>query len=275
MSKKIILFSAGVFILAIGGIYVAHKKTVPIENQSVSYSCSDKKTITATYGEKSVAIKLSDGRSFVLPQQISGSGIRYETDGIAFLSKGPNAFLIEQGQQTYMNCVEGTNVPNGDANTFTDAGKTFSFSYPKVTTISGGDIGYTQSWSNNQITLGLELAKLEIPRESQPKTNFSGATLSVGTSSDVDAVKSCVATGTSVSINGADFTKSTSSDAGAGNFYETTMYRIFRNSQCYNLEYTIHTTNIGNYSPDQGIVEYDKSSVTQTLESIVQSFKFL
>ena len=275
MSKKTILFSFSIAILVIGSIYFGYKKNTPIEDPFISYSCSDAKTIVATYGEKSVAIKLSDGRALVLPQQISGSGIRYETDGIAFLSKGPNAFLTEHGEQTYMNCVEGSNTLSDDISTFTDAGKTFSFSYPKTTTLSGGDIGYTQSWSNNQTTLGLVLAKVEIPRESQPKTNFSGATLSVGTSSDVTAVKDCTTTGTPVRINGTDFIKSSSSDAGAGNFYETTMYRTLRNNQCYSLEYTIHTTNIGNYSPDQGIVEYDKSSVTKTLESVVQSFRFL
>jgi hypothetical protein len=126
------------------------------------------------------------------------------------------------------------------------------------------------------------LAKATLPRETQPKTNFSGATFTVGTSADSDAVTGCTTnaldgTGTNKGaavINGVNFTKFETSDAGAGNFYDTTSYRTVRNNQCYAIEYTIHSTNIGNYSPDQGIKAFDKLSVQKVLEQMVQSFTF-
>ena len=77
-----------------------------------------------------------------------------------------------------------------------------------------------------------------------------------------------------VSLHGMDYTKLTVSDAGAGNFYDVTSYRMIKDSQCYALEYTIHSTNIGNYSPDQGITEFDKTKIQTILESIVKSFSF-
>ena len=38
---------------------------------------------------------------------------------------------------------------------------------------------------------------------------------------------------------------------------------------------TIHSTNIGNYDPSQGISEFDKTNVTNVLETIAGSFMFL
>ena len=71
------------------------------------------------------------------------------------------------------------------------------------------------------------------------------------------------------------FSKFTLNDAGAGNLYETTSYRGLFDGDCYAIEYTIHSTNIGNYSPDQGVKEFDKVKVQEELEKILDSFKFL
>ncbi len=78
-----------------------------------------------------------------------------------------------------------------------------------------------------------------------------------------------------VIIHGITYTKVTYSDAGAGNFYDTTSYRVVRHSQCYAIEYTIHSSNIGNYSPNQGISAFDEWKVQSILEGMVQSFIFL
>jgi hypothetical protein len=164
---------------------------------------------------------------------------------------------------------------------FTDQGKTVSFSHPTEFAVMSGDNGYSSAWRFNTETLGRLVARVEVPRSFQPKTNFSGATFTVGTSSDGTAVKDClVATngertnGTEV-INGVTYTKMTLTDAGAGNYYDTTSYRTLRNNQCYVAEYTIHSTNIGNYSPDQGISEFNTAAVTTLLNGMVQSVRLL
>lgn len=261
---------------------------VPATGNVVQYSCTQG-TIAATFTEGQVALVLSDGRQFMLPQAPSGSGIRYEKDGVVLVGKGNDAFLTENGTTTYANCVaaaSNTGGMSGDTNagmkTFTDASKTFRFSYPTMFSVTGGGIGYTNGWSDGSTETGLVLAQVVIPGSFQPKTNLSEARFSVGTSAAAGAVKNCfvntngnVNGKTEVTINGTKYTKLTYGDAGAGNFYDTTSYRTVRNDQCYAIEYTIHSTNVGNYSPDQGITEFDKAKVQSLLEGMAQSFAFL
>lgn len=259
---------------------------------TVTYFCTIG-GIVASYSADSVALTLSDGRSMTLPQVRSGSGIRYESTStsavpgtdVAFSSKGSDAFLMEGSKTTYDNCVGGTTTSaNGQGTkTFTDQDKTFSFEYSPVFSISGGGIGYTQSWMQNSTDQGLLLVKATLPRSFEPKTNFSDATFTVGTSPSPDAVTKCLTAPASgngvqksqVMLNGVQYTKFITSDAGAGNFYQTTSYRTMRDGQCYVVEYTIHSTNIGNYSPDQGIKAFNQAKVQALLEGMVQSFKFL
>ncbi len=74
----------------------------------VSYACAEGKGIIAIYDERSVSLKLSDGRDLSLPQTISASGIRYanEDESFVFWSKGETAFIVEDEVTTYADCVE-------------------------------------------------------------------------------------------------------------------------------------------------------------------------
>jgi glycosyltransferase involved in cell wall biosynthesis len=137
-------------------------------------------------------------------------------------------------------------------------------------------------WRVNTKQKGMQLAHVSIPKVFMPGTNFSNAYMTIGASTDPKEIKSCGTIATNgeikagtVTINGYPFTKFTLGDAGAGNFYETTSYRGLLDGDCYAIEYTIHSTNIGAYSPDQGIKEFDKVKVTNEFESIIASFKFL
>ena len=262
---------------------------------SVSYIC-DTGSIQAIYSTPSgssalgsVALTLSDGRTLNLPQVMSGSGIRYEqgagtANDVQFSSEGNNAFLMENGKITYNNCVAGTTGPAaGGAQTFTDQGKTFSFSYQSPVTVSGGGVGYSTDWMLDATTSGLLLAKATLPGSFEPKTNFADATLTVGTSPDPTAVAECLTyvdggngvQKSTVTINGVQYEKFVTNDAGAGNLYMTTSYRTVRNSQCYAIEYTIHSSELGNYPPSAGISAFDESKVQGVMDAMVQSFKFL
>ncbi|MBI5470327.1 hypothetical protein HY968_03370 [Candidatus Kaiserbacteria bacterium] len=165
--------------------------------------------------------------------------------------------------------------------TFTDPG-VFRFDYPTTFTLSGKVYGETQDWKQGSTTSGALLATIMIPGDFEPQTNFSDAKFTVGTSTNPGAITTCLTEGngaaassTSVAINGASFSRISFDGAGAGNFYETTSYRTVHNGECYAIEYTIHSTNIGNYSPDQGIKEFDKAKVQNALEAMVQSLTFL
>lgn len=287
MNKNTITIIIFIAVLAVLGYFLFNKKETPTPIVSVMpathYSC-EKRTIDATFSDTSVSLLLSDGRTVVLPQVISGSGFRYEKNAMVFYGKGDNAYLTESELTTYNNCVVNKSV-GGEVSpgivSFIDQGKTFSFNYPKDLVLSSGDMGYSQSWRANTQTLGITFSKVSIPKETQPKTNFSQAWFTVSTSSDPIAVKECLlATNGEIAkgketINGVPYTVTELGDAGAGNFYNTKSYRTVRDNQCYAVEYTVHSTNIGAYSPDQGISQFDLKKATDVLEAMVHSVKFL
>jgi hypothetical protein len=63
------------------------------------------------------------------------------------------------------------------------------------------------------------------------------------------------------------------SDAGAGNFYESHLYRTLQDNECFEFEQLIHTTNVQNY-PEGTVTEVDKAPVWQSLDAIVNSVTF-
>lgn len=166
-------------------------------------------------------------------------------------------------------------------NVFTDQTQTIRFSYPKELSVTPSDAELTTSWRTNTQTLGRILAKVVLPKTSQPNTNLSDSWVTIGTSSDPQASKDCLvptngerAKGV-VTINGVVFNRITLTDAGMSQYYDTTSYHTLRNGHCYVIEYTIHSVSIGVYSPDQGIKEFDTKKVVDILEGMVQSVVFL
>jgi hypothetical protein len=134
-----------------------------------------------------------------------------------------------------------------------------------------------QTWRSNVDSPGTRLLTLELPREIQPNTNFSDATITVGVSVDGQQVKNCL-----IAENGEveavselpAFKKFTQNDAAAGNFYEVQSYRLVRNSTCFAVERILHSTNILNYDPSQGVTEFDRSMVNTLVERVIKSFRF-
>ncbi len=291
MSKKTFIYLIIYLVIIIAAILIdgnLGKKTsinTAKENSIISaiYYCEEG-TINAAYGTSSVSISLSDGRKMILPQTISADGARYEASGIVFWNKGDNAFITEGNATTYSNCVAGIEKQiDADTTNYTDMSKTFSFIFPNQFKLFGGDIGYSQNWREQNTSSGILFVIVNIPRTFfAEKTNFGEAKFTVGTSADPDAIKKCLISEygnmekvSTTTINGVQFIKMNFSDAGAGNFYETTSYRAIHDDECYAIEYTIHSSNIYNYSPDQGVKEFDKSKIDSVLEKIAQSFKFL
>lgn len=170
---------------------------------------------------------------------------------------------------------------------FVDSNNTFSFKYNSFFKATPGDKVPTIDWRVNSTDKGMLLAQVIIPRTYMPKTNFSEARLKVGRSTDAKIIKSCTDTTGMVNqenkddaiykstIDGYPFTTFTTGDAGAGNYYATTSYRGIVDGDCYAIEYTIHSTNVGNYSPDQGIKEFDHQKIQNELDKIIKSFKFI
>jgi len=132
---------------------------------------------------------------------------------------------------------------------------------------------------------GLQPFVLKILRAFEPQTNFAEATLTVGKSGNAAAVATCLAiepTGppsqlptSTATINGTVFTVFHLSDAGAGNYYETTSYRTLHGGRCWAVEYTIHSSQIGNYPPEYQLRPLDEAKLHDVLDRIVGTFKFL
>lgn len=292
MKRPYTIIGIILIVLVLGALGV-HAYLTAHENQqasavtaTASYLCRDGKSIDASYTANNVTLTLSDTRALVLPQVASASGTRYESGPVVFVTKGDNAFLEENGTQTFVDCVANgsptTTTANGQKQ-FTDSSGTFTFMYPSTVSVTGGGVGYTQEWMVNATSSGLLLAKATLDRSFQPKTNFSDGKLTIGTSPDPSAVATCLTynpsggpatTPTTQTINGTAYTVMHSSDAAAGNRYDTTSYRTVRNSQCYVIEYTIHYGNIQNYDPSQGVKEFNEAAVAKVLDGIVQSFRF-
>ena len=155
--------------------------------------------------------------------------------------------------------------PSEASKHFIDKNNTFSFDYNPLF----------------NATEDKEGVSVLVPKSYMPGTNFSEASLKVTKSNDADVLKTCMEKipdakiiGSKILLDGVPFVGFGATDAGAGNFYETITYKGLAEGNCYTIAYTIHSTNIGNYSPDQGIKEFDKVKIQTELESIVSSIKF-
>src|SRR6202012_772585 len=60
-------------------------------------------------------------------------------------------------------------------------------------------------------------------------------------------------------------------DAGAGNFYDETVYAVQGPQSCLAIRYFIHSTNIANYPPGS-VTEFDSSKLTATFDKRRASF---
>ncbi len=111
-------------------------------------------------------------------------------------------------------------------------------------------------------------------------TNLSEAYLLFGSTSESNTVENCtqpVSFGGEemivgeVNINGNQFVRSESAGVGAGNIYEQIYHRAVLNGHCYEVVFFFHYTNIGNYSPDSGIKEFDRDALMQKFEDILST----
>jgi hypothetical protein len=135
---------------------------------------------------------------------------------------------------------------------------------------------------NGNQTKGIVMFSLVIPKVFEPQTNFDDAKLTIGSSRNSSAIAGCTKPDTNATfritatttIDGIPFSVSTTSDAGAGNLYETTSYRTVHNGQCWAIEYTIHSSQIGNYPPSFNLQPVDDVKLKSALDTIVQAVTF-
>lgn len=98
------VFCLGIFLGRQVGVNAALGPSV----NDVWFSCDDGKSIHAVFYKHTVHVALSSGPEVFLPQTISASGARYESDdeSLVFWNKGNTAFVTEGNPdvQTYSGC---------------------------------------------------------------------------------------------------------------------------------------------------------------------------
>ncbi len=110
-----------------------------------------------------------------------------------------------------------------------------------------------------------------------PRTNYAEAYLSVSLPSNISESACYIGpdakplSGKAV-LNGVEFRTGNAVSVGAGQIYETRLYRAFYQDRCFELAATIHTGNVHNYEP--AVQEFDKAKADLVLDRILQSFKF-
>ena len=75
-------------------------------------------------------------------------------------------------------------------------------------------------------------------------------------------------------VNGAMFTVVKTDGVAAGNLSDGYTYRTFHGSKCYELDISIASTNIGNYTSGT-VKSFDTEKVQRTLKAVLASFRFV
>lgn len=238
------------------------------------FACNLGKTIDSYFYADRVQLMLSDGRSLSLPQALSASGARYADadESIVFWNKGNTAFLTEGEPpvDTYSGCiVVSADVPDPYWLTFASSGFGFTLRYPPGYAVNGGYV--FEGFGSGHDIAGVSFT---IPAAMTTGTNLAADTrLSVETLPDAS---SCIATAfipgpaegpMTVVENGTTYSRATSSEAGAGNIFETTVYALSGTSPCLAVRYFIHSANIQNFDPGT-VTEFDRDALIAAFDAI-------
>jgi hypothetical protein len=203
---------------------------------------------------------------------------QYSVDSLLFSKNSSSSSAASAGIDSYYKDVAAWQTDQNNSG--------WSIAYPIDFDITDNYVSTpTDNWREGAAGgPGVQPFVLTIPRVFEPQTNFADAKLTVGMSSDATAVAQCLEiepTGppdqlptSTATINGTVFTIFHLNDAGAGNFYETTSYRTLRAGQCWAIEYTIHSGNIGNYPLEYGLKPFNEAMLHDVLDRIVGTFKF-
>jgi membrane-bound inhibitor of C-type lysozyme len=287
--------------LAVWFVIVHSEKTNTTPTQgnliaTVSYACDAGKTINASFYDGtstpatatqppvpggSVTVTLSDGRTATLPQTISADGARYANadESFIFWEKGSGAFVMENNQQTYANCLDTAQPANPVSQTYSTSARGFTLQIPNVA--ASDAMRYPDAYSVDESyqyqalgpTKTIGGVKFTIPGNVATGTNLSADSyISV---EQIPGLASCTATpfvmaGTKTKVvteGNTTYSMATSADAGAGNRYDETIYAIASSSPCTAVRYFIHYGAFQNF-PAGTVREFNEQELVAGFDTI-------
>ena len=103
--KTKVLFLVPIILVITAIVYYQQDATI-----KATFNCSAGKTISAEFSNEKVELELSDDRKIELLQVVSASGARFANsdESFVFWNKGDTAFIEENGQTTFTDCLEAT-----------------------------------------------------------------------------------------------------------------------------------------------------------------------
>lgn len=257
------------------------------------FACNAGKFIDATFTSSStVTVVLSDARTLSLTQTTSTDGNRYvnQENNIVFWYKGNGALILENNtDQSYTGCIRLANQPAGAnlSQIYANGNLGFSLRFPSL--VASSSAGYADSYKVDEsyryeyIGPGREIygVKFNIPEKYTPQggAGKTGTNLSKDSYLSVEQLyrlQSCTANQFSqfpetpmqtVSEDNVTYSKLTTGDAAAGNYYDEIIYAIPGTNPCVAVRYFIHSTNAANYEPGT-IKEFDKTALLKELDQI-------
>lgn len=151
----------------------------------------------------------------------------------------------------------------------------FQMRYPR-------DFEFASGEAYGGANLDESLARIRLPNGlfNSAGTNYLESYLVVSRSVKPEIVHTCMTYGDlsqqlqtrDLRSNGIVFKVATTTEAAAGNIYESELYRVTYQSRCYEMAIVVHTGQAANYDPP--VAEFERAIAVEPLREIVRTFVF-
>ncbi len=155
----------------------------------------------------------------------------------------------------------------------------FSIAYPATASIETPD---SYSFGGYLPLTQTPVVGLALPQSLFTGTNLGEAGVYIGATttpaivavcSQADSMAANERAVASTTISGTPFSVFSSTDVGAGNIYDETIYRGVENGACFEIVELLHSGNIENY-PKGKVTQFDRSTFESYLDAMVNSLAF-
>ncbi|MFA6410010.1 MAG: hypothetical protein WCW26_00325 [Candidatus Buchananbacteria bacterium] len=195
--------------------------------------------------------------------------------GYPIMETYPEQCKTKDGRTFVRKILEPEVIADLPASKYNNAEFGFSFWYPKDSEIRKENLEGYLSLSKTG------LVGIFLPKDLFAGTNLGEVVVIVGVSTSTEILSKCEQINTindekdlgQAIIGILPAHKFSAVGVGAGNIYESTIYRLVKNQSCYEIVEMLHSGNIYNYDPGT-VKEFDQDKFSGILEEMVQTLGF-